>query len=59
MEVFLLSATGENKGEGNRHQHFYAKERLPACGGEPVRPAALHVLLHPTGVQPTAAVPFV
>jgi len=54
---------GEDKGEGDRHQHFHAKERLPAGGGEPVRPAAaaaaaaLHVLLHPAGLQPPAAVP--
>lgn len=50
-------AAGQDKGEGNRHQHFHAKERLPAGGGESVCPAALHLLLHPTGVQPPAAVP--
>lgn len=54
-----LVQSGEDKGEGNRYQHFHAKEWLPARGGEPVRPAALHVLLHPTGLQPPAAVPLV
>lgn len=48
---------GQDKGQGHRHQHFHAKERLPAGGGEPVRPAALHVLLHPPRLQPAAAVP--
>lgn len=53
-----MSLLGEDKGEGNRYQHFHAKERLPAGGGEPVcAAAALHVVLHPTGVQPAAAVP--
>lgn len=51
--------SGEDQGEGNRNQHFHAKERLPAGGGEPVRSAALHVVLHPTSLQPPAAVPFV
>lgn len=56
---FCLCPPGEDKGEGNRYQHFHAKERLPAGGGEPVRPAALHVLLHPAGLQPPAAVPLI
>ncbi len=53
------SLPGEDKGEGNRYQHFHAKERLPAGGGEPVRSAALHLLLHPAGLQPSAAVPLI
>lgn len=55
--LFLLP--GQDKGQGNRHQHFHAKERLPAGGGEPVCPAALHILLHPTSLQPAAAVPLI
>lgn len=57
--VSLLCPLGEDKGEGNRYQHFHAKEWLPASGGEPIRPAALHVLLHPTGLQSPAAVPLI
>ncbi|MEQ2199318.1 hypothetical protein XENOCAPTIV_008779 [Xenoophorus captivus] len=59
VELIVDILRCEDKGEGNRHQHFHAKERLPAGGGEPVRSAALHVLLHPTCLQPAAAVPFV
>lgn len=51
--------TGADKGEGNRYQHFHAKKRLPAGGGEPIRPAALHILLHAAGLQPSAAVPLI
>ncbi|KAL0966001.1 hypothetical protein UPYG_G00289360 [Umbra pygmaea] len=57
---------GTDKGEGDCYQHFYAKEWLPPCGSEPVcsaaaaptpaATAALHVLLHPSSVQPPAAV---
>lgn len=57
--VSLLCPLGEDKGEGNRYQHFHAKEWLSASGGEPIRPAALHVLLHPAGLQPPAAVPLI
>ena len=56
---FMPCCAGEDQGEGNRYQHFHAKERLPAGGGEPVCPAALHVLLHPAGLQPPAAIPFI
>lgn len=51
------SPPGQDKGEGNRHQHFHAKERLSAGGGESLCPAALHLLLYPASVQPPAAVP--
>lgn len=59
VNISSCSLPGEDKGKGNRYQHFHAKEWLPASGGEPVHPAALHVLLHPTSLQPPSAVPAV
>lgn len=59
FSLFGLFLPGEDKGEGNRYQHFHTKERLPAGGGEPVRSAALHILLHPAGLQPPAAIPVI
>lgn len=57
FDYFSLSILGEDKGKGNRYQHFHAKERLPAGGGEPICSASVHILLHPTCLPPAALPP--